>query len=120
MKKILVAEDDVFLSKVYKSKLSKIGYEVVPFVNGYGVSKVAKEKKPDLIVLDLVMPEKDGFEVLTELQEEGITDIPILVLSNLGQKTDIEKATELGADYYMIKSNFSFKQISEKINEILS
>jgi DNA-binding response OmpR family regulator len=119
--KILLADDDRFISQAYQEGLTRAGFEVIPVSNGEDAMKKVKEDAPDLILLDLVMPSKDGFEVLTELQEdEVLKKIPVLILSNLGQDSAVEKGKKMGALDYLIKSNWSMKQVVEKINESLA
>jgi len=119
-KKILVTEDDKFLVNVLLSKLSKEGFEVIHAFDGEEALAKVREKKPDLILLDLILPVKDGFDVLKELKEDGATkNIPVIILSNLGQETDIEKGKKLGAVDYMIKANWSMKDVIAKVKEYL-
>lgn len=119
MKRILVAEDDKFLSNAYKIKLSKAGFEVKLASNGEEAVKEVLEFKPDLILLDLVMPGKDGFFVLEELNKSN-TKIPVIIASNLGQQEDIKKGLSLGAKDYFVKSEVQLEDIIRKINKILT
>jgi DNA-binding response OmpR family regulator len=120
VKKLLLAEDDKFISRAYNDGLTKAGYEVVLAMDGAEALKMVKEDKPDMVLLDLIMPQKNGFEVLTELKADNETkNIPVIILSNLGQDSDIEKGKKLGAVDYLIKSNFSLKEVIEKINKHL-
>lgn len=113
---ILVAEDDKLYAKVYQNKLSKEGYLVTVVSNGIEAIKKISEIKPSLVLLDLIMPEMDGFEVLRRLKSNPETkSIHILVMSNLGQDSDIAKAKELGAEDYFVKSNVSITELMEKI-----
>ena len=117
---VLVAEDDKFYSNIFKIKLAKEGYEVVVVNNGEELLKAAREKKPDLIVLDLIMPIKDGFEVLGELKvDDSLKDVKVIVISNLGQETDIEKAKDLGATDHLTKANISLEEAMEKVKQHL-
>jgi len=118
--KILIIEDDLFFQKFYSSKLIENGFEIQTANDGVeGLAKI-KEFKPDLVVLDIIMPNKDGYQVLDELNKEGITKkIPILVFSTLGQEKDVEKAMQLGATGYVNKSYFDFKVFLNKINDLL-
>ncbi len=119
-KKILVVEDDKFLRKVYESKLPKEGYEVVTAVDGEEGLAAIKREKPDLVLLDLIMPKMTGFDVLIEVQKDSrIKNIPILVLSNLGQEGDLSRAKSLGAKDFLIKANYSIKEVVEKIKNFL-
>ena len=119
-KTILVVEDDMAYANVYRRKLSKEGYDVVIEGNGDKVLGVVREKKPDLILLDLVMPGKNGFEVLQEIRSHKEFDsIKIIVASNLSQDIDIEKAKHAGADDYFIKSNVSVPEMIQKVKNTL-
>ncbi len=120
MKKLLVAEDDKFLANAYRVKLTKAGFEVLIVSDGQEALDSLKTFKPDLILLDLVMPIKDGFTVLGELKKSpDWAKIPIIVASNLGQKEDIDKATALGTDGYIVKTDLSLNGLIEKINNML-
>lgn len=119
-KKVLVAEDDNFLMKVYEVKLNKEGFNLIMARDGEEAVKLIKSEKPDIILLDLVMPKKNGFEVLTEVKADPETkNIPILILSNLGQVEDIKKGLDAGADDYIIKADVSIEEIVEKIRKKL-
>jgi len=121
MAKILVAEDDKFLSKAYAAKLKKSGFEVALAVDGEEAISKARTDKPDVVLLDLVMPKKDGFDALYDLKQDKITQsIPIIVLSNLGQEEDIKRAKELGAEDYLVKSNIAIQDVVDKIKQVLS
>jgi len=117
--KILVVEDDKFLRELISQKLAKEGYEVAEAVDGEdGIEKVKKEK-PGLVLLDLILPGIDGFEVLAKMKADPeLAKIPVIILSNLGQKDDIEKGLEMGADDYLIKAHFTPGEIVEKIQAI--
>ena len=107
-KKILIVEDDKFLRELIVKKLSNEGYEVVEAVDGeQGIQKI-KDDKPDLVLLDLILPGIDGFGVLAQKKEDPfIASIPVIVLSNLGQKEDVDKGLGLGATDYLIKAHFT-------------
>ena len=120
MKKILVVEDDTFLRELIVQKLDQSGYDIVEAVDGEDGVKQAKAEKPDVILLDIILPGIDGFEVLRQLKEdETLSSIPVLILSNLGQKEDIEKGMKLGAKDFLIKAHFTPGEIIEKIKNIL-
>jgi len=120
MKTILVAEDDKFLSNAYRIKLTKLGYTVVIVSDGDQVLKYLKGTLPDLILLDLIMPIKDGFDTLKEIREQQkCKKVPIIIASNLGQGEDVKRATELGATDYIIKSDLSLQELAEKISSYL-
>lgn len=118
--KILIIEDDRYISKMYQLKLSLEGYEVVVAENGkQGVDKV-KEFAPDIILLDILMPELDGFQVLNIVKgEDESKKIPVLIMSNLGQEDHIQKGMEMGAIGYIVKSQFTPSKVVEKIKEVL-
>ena len=120
MAKIIIVEDDKFLRDLITQKVLKEGYLVVEAVNGEeGVAK-AKEEKPDLMLLDLILPGIDGFEVLRQVKENPETSsIPVIILSNLGQKDDVERGMKLGAADYLIKAHFTPGEILTKIKSIL-
>jgi len=120
MYKILVAEDDRFLMKIYSDTLAREGFEVIPAANGIEVLNKIKLSPPDLILLDLVMPIKDGFETLEELKLDAKTkSIPVVILTNLGQDEDIKRGKELGAIDYLVKSDLSIKEIIDKVKTYL-
>lgn len=116
--KILIIEDEKILSDVLKSKLEKEGYEVAVAVDGdEGLNKL-KLEKPDLALLDIVMPKVNGYEVLEKIQEEKI-NIPIIVISNSGQPVEIEKIKKMGAVDYLIKTKFNPIEVVEKVKKYL-
>jgi len=119
-KTILIIEDDKFLRELIAQKLSKEDYGVSEAIDGEeGLSKV-KEEKPDLILLDLILPGIDGFEVLSQIKKDpALSLIPVIILSNLGQKEDVEKGRKLGAVDYLIKAHFTPGEIIEKIKNVL-
>ncbi len=121
-KKIAIIEDDLEIKDMYRIKLELGGYEVVSAENGADVLKLIKSEKPDLILLDILLPKKDGFEVLREIKDsknKEIKSIPVIMLSNLSNKEDIDEAKKLGASDYFIKAKISPKEVAEKIGEFL-
>jgi len=119
--KVLLAEDDKFLIQAYTHGLGRAGFTVISAPDGEVALEKIGAEKPDIILLDLIMPVKNGFEVLEELQkDEELKKIPIIILSNLGQETDIKKGKELGAADYLIKSNSSMNDVIAKIKEVLA
>ncbi len=117
---ILIIEDDKFLRELITQKLIKEGYGVSEAVDGEEGIKKVKEEKPDLVLLDLILPGIDGFEVLSRMREESaLTSIPVIILSNLGQKEDVEKGLKLGAVDYLIKAHFTPGEIIDKIKAAL-
>lgn len=118
--KVLVVEDETFLVKIYAVKLKKEGYEVVIANDGEEAVKLASDLKPDLILLDLILPKMNGFEALERMRAmAALKDTPVIVLSNLGQEEDIKRAEALGADDYLVKANFSIQDIVAKIRATL-
>jgi CheY-like chemotaxis protein len=120
-RKILMIEDDIFLRKLYRDQLVSAGYDFVEATNGKeGVGKVLVEK-PDMILLDLMLPLMNGFDVLAEIKNNPITKhIPVIVLSNLSQDTDKEAARDLGADAYLVKSEVSMSDVVGKIESLMN
>lgn len=117
--KILLVEDDKFFRDFYAFKLQQKGMEVEVADNGEEGLKKITESPPNLVLLDLIMPKKDGFEVLTTMQQAGLTTtIPVLVFSTLGQDKDVEKAKLLGARGYINKSFFDFDKLFNRILEL--
>lgn len=120
MKKILVIEDEKVLLDLLQKKFSQEGYDVFGALDGEeGMVKI-KEIKPDLILLDILMPKKDGFEVLEEVrQDKDLCGIPIIVISNLGQAEEVDKAIKMGAKDYLVKAEFDPEKVIEKVMQIL-
>ena len=114
--KILIIEDDRFLIKIYQTKLKKAGFEIELALNGEeGLEKV-KTFKPNLILLDLILPKMNGFEVLEKIKtDEAIKNIPVIILSNLGQKSDVKQGMELGAVDHLVKSDHSIDEVVKKV-----
>jgi len=120
MKKILVVEDDIYLANAYRVKLTKAGFEVKNTSDGDEAINALQTFTPDLIILDIVMPKKDGFTTLAEIKaNESWKNIPVILASNLGQKEDREKGIKLGAYDFFTKTDFSLNTLMEKINNIL-
>ena len=119
-KKILIIEDDEHISRVYEMRFLKDGYNTVLVANGeQAVEKVTSEK-PNLIILDLMVPRKDGFAILEEIKKNPSTaSIPVLVLSNLGGKDDQKRAIGLGANDYMVKVENSMQEVIERAKKFL-
>lgn len=119
-KKILIVEDDNFVAEVYSTKLLEMGHDVQIARNGEeGLALVGKDK-PDLILLDIIMPVMGGLEMLQELkQREEWKNIPVILLTNVGEKESIQKVRNLGVKDYLIKSHFTPAEVIEKINSVL-
>ena len=119
-KKILLIEDDLSIDKIYGNKLKRNDFEVSIAITGEEGLHKALMENPDLILLDLILPDKDGFQVLAELQKSNQTkDIPVIIVSNLGQESDIKRGMALGAKDYLVKANISLINIIEKIKKYL-
>jgi DNA-binding response OmpR family regulator len=119
-KKILIIEDDKFLRELISQKILKENYDIAEAVDGESGLKAAKDEKPDLVLLDLILPGIDGFEVLSRIKADiSISNIPVIILSNLGQREDIERGLKIGAVDYMIKAHFTPAEIISKIASIL-
>lgn len=120
MSKILLIEDDKFLRELIIQKLGREGYEVAEAPEGEaGLSKM-KEERPDLVLLDLILPGIDGFEVLSRMKKDpSLASVPVIILSNLGQRDDVQKGIDLGAEDYLIKAHFTPGEIVEKIKVTL-
>ncbi len=114
--KILLAEDDTFYQKFYTNKLTEKGFEVVIAVDGDDAILKILDSKPNLILLDIIMPKKDGFEVLQSIKSNTLVqNIPVIVFSSLGQEDDVKKAKDLGAVDYVNKSFYDFDLLLSKI-----
>lgn len=119
-KKILIIEDDKFLRELIAKKLLEEDFEVVEAIDGEEGLKKIEEAKPDLIILDLILPGIDGFEVLTKIKDDPkLSPIPVVILSNLGQREEVEKGLKLGAVDYLIKAHFTPGEIIEKVKNAL-
>jgi len=120
-RRILLAEDDRFLRKAGEMALKRAGYTVLTAVNGEEALRTAQSELPDLILLDLIMPKLNGFDVLQALKKEAPTaQIPVIILSNLGQDRDVQQALEAGAAAYLIKTNLSLQALVQRVEEALT
>lgn len=120
MPRIMIVEDDPYIMRVYERKFQAEGFTITTAKNGEeGLGKV-QSAKPDIILLDLVMPKKDGFEFVRELRkDDSFAKTPIIVLTNLGQEHDIERAQKLGISAYLLKSNQSIQDVFEMVQKTL-
>ena len=119
-KKIVVVEDDQILLKALNIGLLSNDFEVLSAKDGEAGLDVVKKEKPDLVLLDLILPKMHGFEVLKALKSDKSTkNIPVIILSNLGQDSDVEKGMDLGAKDYFVKASTDLSELAEKINKIL-
>ena len=120
MKKILIIEDDSFLQGLEAGKLEKEGYKVITASSGEEAMKKINEPEIDIILLDLILPNFDGFDILKKVREtEATKKIPVIVFSNLSEQKSIDKSKELGATDFMVKSNFTLDELIKHINSIL-
>jgi len=120
-KKILIVEDDDFLVQMYATKLELENYNVIMATDGAKGLKLALKEQPDLVLLDLNLPIMDGFQVLAELKKNPeTTKIPVLVLTNYGQKENVDKCLNLGAEDYLIKAHFVPSEVVARIKKILN
>lgn len=119
-KKVVIVEDDEHIYKVYEIKLAKENIASVVARDGEVAVALITAEKPDLIILDLMIPKKDGFAVLEEIKKNPeLARIPVIVISNLGQKSDQERALALGANEYLIKVNYPIQDIVDKVKGYL-
>ncbi len=118
-KKILIIEDDRALQNALVEILAKEEYETVSAFDGEEGLGKAEMERPDLILLDIILPKKDGYEVLGDLKRGSCRNIPVLILTNLEEVDNVQQALDLGATTFMVKSEFSLRDIVEKIRENL-
>ncbi len=118
---ILLVEDDAFLANIYKTKFEMEGFKVSVSENGEEGLKDAKKKKPDIILLDILLPKMDGYTVLHNLKQDAeLKNVPVILLTNLGQKDDVEKGLEMGAADYLIKAHFKPSETVAKVRKVLN
>lgn len=118
--KVLIAEDEEVLRRMYVTKFKAEGFEVFAAINGEEAFKLAVENKPNIILLDIIMPLVDGFSTLKKLRaEEKTKNIPVMMLTNLAQESDIEEGKKLGAVDYLVKSDLTPSQVVEKIRAVI-
>jgi DNA-binding response OmpR family regulator len=120
MKTILFIEDEPALQKTLGDTLRQGGYNVISALDGKSGLDLAKSKKPDLILLDLILPRLNGFDVLRSLKSDISTkNIPVIILTNLENIEDVDKAVELGAKAYLVKAQYSLQEVFKKIKDAL-
>ena len=118
MKKILLVEDEEIMIGLLQRKLTQEGYEISVARDGEEGLKAMREAKPNLILLDIIMPKMGGFEVMEEMaKDEGIKDIPVIVISNSGQPVELDRAQKLGAKDWLIKTEFDPQEVLEKVKK---
>jgi DNA-binding response OmpR family regulator len=121
MKKILLVEDDPMLQDIYLTKLKEVGFDVSLASDGEKVIPELERAKPELMLLDIVLPLKDGWEVLAEVRKDPRwNSVRIVVLSNIGEASDVEKGFALGANLYLIKAHFTPSQVVGEVNKLLT
>ncbi len=119
-KKILIVEDDLFTIKLYTRLLNDAGFDTISTPTAREVIGLAKREKPNLIIVDLMLVDGNGFEVIKEVRSTtGLKKIPIITLSNLGQETDINEAIRKGSNKYFVKSNTRFEEVIEAVKELI-
>ncbi|TAN33017.1 response regulator [Patescibacteria group bacterium] len=117
---VLLVEDDVFLAGIYQKKFEMEGFKIFVSNNGEKGLADAKKKKPDIILLDILLPKMDGFAVLEALKKDPeVKNIPVILLTNLGQKDDVERGIEQGAADYLIKIHFKPSEVVDKVRSVL-
>lgn len=120
MKKILLVEDDPLLIDIYTTKLKQSGLQVTVVEQGEKALAAMESERPDLVLLDIVLPHMDGWEILQQVRaREELKAIPIVILSNLGQKEEIAKGLSLGADKYLIKAHYTPSEIVEEVIKLV-
>ena len=119
MKTILLVEDDPFLIDIYTTKFKEAGFEVSVAEDGEEALRKIQEEKPDLLLLDIVLPCIDGWEILERIKNQNLKGFKIVVLSNLGQKDDIERGMRLGVDKYLVKAHLTPSKVVEEIETTL-
>lgn len=120
--KVLLVEDDSFLREICSKKLVKEGYSVYEALDGEQALELVNSVKPDIVLLDIILPAVDGFQILTQIKsskDNKVKNVPVIMLSNLGQDDDIKKAMDIGANDYLVKAHFTTEEIVEKIKSIL-
>lgn len=118
-KKILIVEDDRSLQNALSEMLTQEGYAVIGAFDGEDGLQKLNAEKPDLVLLDIILPKKDGYEVLGAIKKGELKDTPVLILTNLEEVDNVQKALDLGATTFMVKSDFSLKDVLEKVQENL-
>lgn len=118
MKTILFVEDESALQKTLEDRLKKEGFEMIHALDGESGLRLAQEKKPDLVLLDLTLPRMTGFEVLDGLKRlDSTKSIPVIVLTNLENLEDVQRALDLGAKTYLVKSNYTLEEVAAKVKQ---
>jgi DNA-binding response OmpR family regulator len=120
-KKVMIVEDDDFLRSLVVTKLQKENFTVTTNADGSNALEMVKAEKPDMVLLDLMLPAVSGFDILKSIREDAdVKDTKVIIFSNLGDEEDITKGNELNATDYLVKSNFTLDELVEKITASLS
>jgi len=120
MKNILLVEDDSFLIDIYTTKMRESGFSVEVASEGEEAVRKAKEEKFDLVLLDIVLPKVDGWDILRQIKAESkLKDLKVIIISNLSQKEEVEKGMNLGAEKYLIKAHYTPSEVVKEIKEVL-
>ena len=120
-RKVLIVEDDKFLLRAYTTRMKKEGFEILEANDGNEAMEQVKNNTPDVILLDIIMPNKDGFAFLEELRaDEEHKDIPVFIISNLGQAADIQRAKDLGIEDYFVKADIAIADVVEVVENFLN
>ena len=121
MKSILLVEDDPFLVDIYGTKLKEAGFSVQVAIDGKDVLKKVKKDMPDLLLLDIVLPNFNGWEILRKIErDDKLKTLKVVILSNLGEKEEIEKGLKLGAARYLVKTHYTPSEVIEEVKKILN
>jgi len=121
MKKILLVEDDPFLVDIYSTKLKEAGFSVQIVTDGKDVLEKVKEDIPDLLLLDIVLPNFNGWEILRKIErDDQLKGLKVVLLSNLGEKQEIEKGLKLGAVRYLVKAHYTPSEVIEEVKKVLN
>jgi DNA-binding response OmpR family regulator len=119
-KNILIVEDDKFIADIYKRKFNQEGFGVEIAKDGLKALKIIREKKPDLLLLDIILPGFNGWQILRQIKEDQkLKDLKVVILSNLEQRKDIEKGIKLGAQAYLIKAHYTPSEVVKEIKKII-
>ncbi len=120
MKKILLLEDDPFLVEIYSAKLKEAGFSVRVAIDGDEGLKKMRESLPDILLLDIVLPSLNGWEILRDIKKDSkLNSVKVVILSNLGEKDEVEKGLKLGAMKYLVKAHFTPSEVVKEIKKIL-
>lgn len=121
MKSILLVEDDPFLIDIYSQKLTKAGFKVEVAKNGKSALESLQKRKPQLVILDIVLPGIEGWEVLRKIKKDrSLANLKVVILSNLGQKEEVEKGLKLGAVKYLIKAHYTPSEVVREIKKVIN